>query len=611
MTEPVERAEQRRFVRLISAIALGSTVVPLTLLLKTRAANGFHGFPLDDPWIHLTYARNLLEHGAFAYFPGDPASAGSTAPLYTLLLTPVLAVTGDPKLASFALGLLCHAFFLFGLARWAIQRIGANLWSLVAVLIVALDGRLALLAVSGMETALFLALVTCVFYARAARRPALLAIALGAALWVRPDALILAGVLVVDAILQALGSARGEGSTVASGPPRALPWSYPAIAALALLMAGYFLFNWLSGGSLFPNTLAAKRAYYSSIPLSAFLQRDVVPLFLSHGWAVLIVPACLAIAAAVWQLARRRAMPSAAEIGWIVALPLAYAVMLPYSHRFQRYLVPLLPALGLLGVMLLKQGVEAVSARGNKQLSWGVKLVAATVLAAAVLLQLRGMERSARDHAFFCAYHVARHERTGHWLRRNTPAQAVIATHDVGAIAYLSRRRVVDTVGLIQPEAIPFLHSPRYVEFLRQLFQRENVSHLAVLRDWLEVDNVAPLFVAHPRPEVLEVFAWRPERVVLVPPLATQARLGAIAALRRGETDRAQAQIQRALRLAPRSARGWLTAGLIAEQSGRHREAMRAYEHVLTLAPGAREARRRLNLMQRHRFVGESRAGSD
>ncbi|NJL95821.1 MAG: hypothetical protein HC915_19860 [Anaerolineae bacterium] len=43
------------------------------------------GFPLDDSWIHQTYARNLAQHGEWAYTPGTPSTA-STAPLYTVLL---------------------------------------------------------------------------------------------------------------------------------------------------------------------------------------------------------------------------------------------------------------------------------------------------------------------------------------------------------------------------------------------------------------------------------------------------------------------------------------------------------------------------------------------
>src|SRR5690606_36632405 len=53
--------------------------------LAASAAGGYVGFPLDDAWIHQTYARNLGQHGEFAFVLGQP-SAGSTAPLWTALL---------------------------------------------------------------------------------------------------------------------------------------------------------------------------------------------------------------------------------------------------------------------------------------------------------------------------------------------------------------------------------------------------------------------------------------------------------------------------------------------------------------------------------------------
>ena len=43
------------------------------------------GFPLDDAWIHQTYARNLVVLGEWSFVPGQ-VSAGSTAPLWSAVL---------------------------------------------------------------------------------------------------------------------------------------------------------------------------------------------------------------------------------------------------------------------------------------------------------------------------------------------------------------------------------------------------------------------------------------------------------------------------------------------------------------------------------------------
>jgi hypothetical protein len=43
------------------------------------------------------------------------------------------------------------------------------------------------------------------------------------------------------------------------------------------------------------------------------------------------------------------------------------------------------------------------------------------------------------------------------WLDRNTPPDALIAAHDIGAIGYFTRRPLLDLAGLISPEVIPFI----------------------------------------------------------------------------------------------------------------------------------------------------------
>ena len=44
------------------------------------------GFPLDDSWIHLVFARNLATGHGLSFNPGDLV-IGSTAPLWTALLS--------------------------------------------------------------------------------------------------------------------------------------------------------------------------------------------------------------------------------------------------------------------------------------------------------------------------------------------------------------------------------------------------------------------------------------------------------------------------------------------------------------------------------------------
>src|SRR5207244_5142763 len=67
-------------------LVVTAALIPLALfIVRERQIAGAAGFPLDDSWIHLHFARNLAAGAGFSYNPGVPI-AGSTAPLWTLLL---------------------------------------------------------------------------------------------------------------------------------------------------------------------------------------------------------------------------------------------------------------------------------------------------------------------------------------------------------------------------------------------------------------------------------------------------------------------------------------------------------------------------------------------
>ena len=89
----------------------------VALYVGLSTLDGPAGFPLDDAWIHQTYARSLAESGRLAYLTDQP-SAGSTSPLWTLLLSAGYALKIDYRVWTYALGAAMLALCLAGLA-WA------------------------------------------------------------------------------------------------------------------------------------------------------------------------------------------------------------------------------------------------------------------------------------------------------------------------------------------------------------------------------------------------------------------------------------------------------------------------------------------------------------
>ena len=115
-----------------------------------------------------------------------------------------------------------------------------------------------------------------------------------------------------------------------------------------------------------------------------------------------------------------------------------------------------------------------------------------------------------RTYAKDCRYISDRQVAAALWMRDHLPADAVVATHDVGAIAYYSERRLVDMVGLVSPDLISTIGD--YPALNARLVSKK-ATHLAVLRNWFSVEGATPLFSTDPkRPEVLEIFALEPGR---------------------------------------------------------------------------------------------------
>jgi len=242
---------------LIAAAAL----VPVSALFIARevAVAGGPGFPLDDAWIHLTFADNFARGFGFCFNPGEPV-AGSTGPLWTAMLGMHIAVFGASPLLVKLLGLallLCSAILAARVAR----QLGADpVTAAAAAVLVGVTPRLQWAALSGMELApailLSLAGFSCYVSWRNGGRTALCLAAgalFGLAGWARPEALVLAGGPGIDLVWRGVKRRGGDGAKMLS--PLLL-----LCAGFAVTAGGLFLFNYqLTGGrSVLPSTFTAK-----------------------------------------------------------------------------------------------------------------------------------------------------------------------------------------------------------------------------------------------------------------------------------------------------------------------------------------------------------------
>jgi hypothetical protein len=439
------------------------TLVVVSAYLLASRSLGFQGFPLDDAWIHQTYARNLAQTGQWAYLPGQP-SGGSTSPLWTLLLSVGFRLGITPTIWAYFLGglglfitaLICEKCFRnVSHVKTRVPWIG---------LLVVCEWRLVWAATSGMETLLLTALVMATLEElfKENSRFWLTGLLAGLALWVRPDGLTLAGPILfviffksknIKTILYRIAQAAG---------------------AFMMLLGPYLLFNQALAGSPWPNTYYAKQMEYAALlqtPLFTRIGQMIFQPFI--GMEIILIPGLLA-AVFVWM--KRRNAAGIAAFLWFFGYLVLYALRLPVTYQHGRYLMPVLPVLILIsgfGILHIWHGLGMGSFLKRILLkTWVVSIGAVTVG-----FLVMGANAYAHDVAIIETEMVA----CARWIAVNTAPNDLIAAHDIGALGYFGQRNIVDLAGLISPQVIPFIRDePKLAAYLTE----QQVKYLVTFPDW-------------------------------------------------------------------------------------------------------------------------------
>lgn len=465
----VERLGRRRS-RLALLALLTALIVSIYALVSHTV-----GFPLDDAWIHQDFARTLAQHGRFAYAP-DQSGAGSTSPLWVLLLAPAQLIPAAPLWLVVLWADTLGALALFGLA-WATGAL-VELWladrdartsalaSLLAGCAVITEWHLTWASLSGMETLLFVLLSVLLLLGVGRNwHPICLGVLAAGLTCTRPEGAVLALLVAVALALKTYPMPQAK---------------RPRWKALLLYLGVYVLglipllvLNELASGHPLPSTFYAKGAYYalgsSEFERLAGYALGVLQFLWSSPPVVLGSPGAVYL---LWQTRREwRGSTIWLALIWCIALLGVYAVHLPVVYQNGRYLMPVLPVLLALGIV---GWLHLLLARRYA-------LLPVALLALALALGLLSIGRGAGIYAANVRYINEYQVATALWLREHTPASAVVATHDIGAIGYFSDRRIIDLGGLTQPEIVPLLSDQRaLVAYLKQ----QGVGYVVMFPDW-------------------------------------------------------------------------------------------------------------------------------
>ncbi|MFO8058827.1 MAG: hypothetical protein R6V10_16190 [bacterium] len=466
-----------------------------SLAAAAAFSRGLTGLPLDDAYIHLTFARNLAQGKGLCFNPGE-FSLGFSSPLWIALLA-------GAKLAGAALVQAAKVFsqiafaiscaLVFEITRRSLPKDQADQWRHLAMAMLAsagvfLSGNMLWLAGAGMEPFLFLALgLGAILLVQTEKpKPLCAGALLGLAGLARTSALAL---IIIIALI-----------TVFSRKRSLRAWAGLAVAVL--LPAAWHLYSFIATGHLIPPTRAGKLAsnLFNAGPsakgAALYAWRHLAHLWLYERGIVIMALICLAAAilSLVLYLATKKknkdtqtrdgkrlaeriaSLSPASVLGlWFVLhfgahmlLFRSAEIITPYHNL--RYHPMLFPAVFSLSAISLFYCAAAFARAGRSR---AVFVLAILFLLAPVIIEGMGIQRWRTYYARNTDQLQKEHKAAAEWANVFLEKDARIACLDVGILGFYSERYVIDLGGLIDPAVIPWLEKDRTGPYLME----KNATH--------------------------------------------------------------------------------------------------------------------------------------
>jgi hypothetical protein len=438
-------------------------------------------FPLDDPYIAL-HSAQVLHWGHDPNYPGvSPLYGATSAPflglIYLLLffLHPLRAL----ETAGW-LGILAYVLGLVYLTRVLRLSRPASL-AIVALGLVSSFAPIHLL--NGLETCWAMAGIIWTLSLASEGRGTLAALVAGLTAAIRPDLVTFA--VPVFAALVYMQPAGKRWKFVR----RALP-----LAVLPLVLCALWYFA--QTGYPFPLTGVAKQ-YYSAV--SRLPLADKVSTVIAASLLYLISSGPLLVG-----IKRIHRSPLAlATIASIALLLLAIYFQFPRGLFVNRLRYP---------VVIVPMLVWAVAVDAARR---STRYLLVGCLAYALLIPLQYTVRCYRAD---CRYFDSSLRATAEWCNQNLPPDARILVQDAGYIAYATRFRILDFVGLKTPEAITLNREYTWptagqgrAQAVSALASKEQGDYLITLTQQSDIKQL---------PQELGALGWRVSLLKGFPPYA-------------------------------------------------------------------------------------------
>ncbi len=462
------------------------------LLFQFYYTDGQMGVPLDDTWIHFQFADNFAKGNFYEYNVGEP-TAGTTSPLYVVILAAASFVSGNFILNSILISVLFHllsCILIFKLAQILFTAkeskkeiaglgIDATDASLLAALLTVFSGRFVWAGVSGMETTMFAFFTIWAFYNYTANNGKKYEIYTTSVLLAlctvsRPEGFLLFSIFVSFRAYNYHINKELSGNII----------KLIISTFLFLLIAlPYFIFSYYVSGHFFPNTFRGQGGGLHIFPGLNYL-RIVAIYFLRDN----LITGVLYLTGFVYLLLNMKKLLKG-EFGnialiflWIYLLPLVSSFLVPNWRHHVRYMIPAIPFVNIAAVYFLAVFIKLPRLSGINNYLTTSPLRYATIVALSLI--------------YFVVYAIAfgkntdnindQQVRIAEWVSKNVGRNETIAVNDIGAIIYLNKNRVIDMAGLVTPEILKFREYTwdDNLDSLNSLLKKNNVSYIIIYDHW-------------------------------------------------------------------------------------------------------------------------------
>jgi len=430
-------------------LILLALILPFCYLLNNKELI----FVYDDSYITLTCARNFFKFKGLT-FDGKYYHEGTTSPFHIFLIAFFNLFFNNLPLTNILIGIFSFYLLVFLVYNY-FSIIGNKKIGLLAGLLTATTGWLIFDALSGLETILFIDFILLTLYFLE-KKNFLFGIFLGLSIYTRPEGIFLGIALFFYLIFQ----------------KKSLKDFLPFLITFLILLP-FFIVNYKNTKSLLPPSGIAKTIFFDEMKLPLKTKLEFFTNGLKLFYYNLIYPFSF-----LFFILIPFASPFYKKYYFFIFIfifYLSYLILFPgsLSHYWCRYQHIFYPF------------VVGIMAFSIKNLFKKTKLFYFLIFLLITNQALSLIDGYQKYHSSVLSTKevlIALSE----YFRTKTKKEAVIATHDVGALKYFSEREILDLAGLTNPEIRDFYKNKRRDEREIKDYVIKNADYL-VMFDFFKI----------------------------------------------------------------------------------------------------------------------------